>query len=59
MTTNGTAKKPFLKALAEGPIIGDGSYVFTLEKRGYVKGGAWTPEAVLEFPDAGRLQHEE
>ena len=45
--------KGILERLAEGPVIGDGSYVFTLEKRGYVKGGAWTPEAVLEYPDAG------
>ena len=29
-------------------IIGDGSYVVTLEKRGYVKAGDWTPEAAVE-----------
>jgi betaine-homocysteine S-methyltransferase len=33
-------------------IIGDGSYVFTLEKRGYVLAGPWTPEAACEHPDA-------
>ena len=31
-------------------IIGDGSYVITLEKRGYVKAGDWTPEASVEVP---------
>ena len=31
-------------------IIGDGSYVVTLEKRGYVKAGDWTPEASVEVP---------
>jgi hypothetical protein len=33
-------------------IIGDGSYVVTLEKRGYVMAGPWTPEAACEHPDA-------
>lgn len=44
-----------LERLAEGPIIGDGGFVFALEKRGYVKAGPWTPEAAVEHPDAGRL----
>jgi betaine-homocysteine S-methyltransferase len=26
-----------LERLAEGPVIGDGGFVFQLEKRGYVK----------------------
>ena len=33
-------------------IVGDGSYVITLEKRGYVKAGNWTPEACVENPRA-------
>ena len=33
-------------------IIGDGSYVITLEKRGYVKAGWYTPEAACEHPEA-------
>lgn len=33
-------------------IVGDGSYVFTLEKRGYVKVGKFTPESACEHPDA-------
>jgi len=42
-----------LKRLNRGDvIIGDGSYVITLEKRGYVKGGRFTPEAACEHPDA-------
>ena len=28
--------------------------MFALEKRGYVKAGPWTPEAVIENPGAGR-----
>ena len=43
-----------LERLAEGPVIGDGGFVFALEKRGYVKAGPWTPEAAIEHPDAGK-----
>merc|ERR1711970_909346 len=46
------AKKGLLERLAEGPVIGDGGFVFALEKRGYVKAGPWTPEAAVENPDA-------
>lgn len=45
-------KKTLLERLAEGPVIGDGGFVFALEKRGYVKAGPWTPEACVEHPDA-------
>ena len=47
--------KGLLERLAEGPVIGDGGFVFALEKRGYVKAGPWTPEATVEHPEAGRL----
>lgn len=36
-------------------VIGDGGFVFALEKRGYVKAGPWTPEATVEYPEAGRI----
>ena len=36
-------------------VIGDGGFVFALEKRGYVKAGPWTPEATVEHPEAGML----
>ena len=39
--------------MTEGPVIGDGGFVFALEKRGYVKAGPWTPEATVEHPEAG------
>ena len=42
-----------MQRLDEGVVIGDGGFVFALEKRGYVKAGPWTPEAVIEHPDAG------
>lgn len=51
-----SAKKGLLERLAEGPVVGDGSMIFTLEKRGYVAAGHWTPEVVMEYPDAGKLK---
>uniref|UniRef100_F7AUB9 Hcy-binding domain-containing protein n=1 Tax=Ciona intestinalis TaxID=7719 RepID=F7AUB9_CIOIN len=45
-------KKGLLERLKEGPVVGDGSMCMTLEKRGYCRAGQWTPEAVLEYPDA-------
>merc|ERR1719150_3190998 len=41
------------------PIIGDGGFVFELEKRGFVKAGPWTPEATVEFPGSVRQLHYE
>ncbi|CAH1241951.1 BHMT [Branchiostoma lanceolatum] len=52
-------KKGLLERLREGPVVGDGSYVFTLEKRTYVKAGPWTPEVVVEHPDAVKQLHKE
>jgi len=46
-------KKGLLERLAEGPVIGDGGFVFAMEKRGYVKAGPWTPEVVMSEPEAG------
>jgi len=40
-------------------VIGDGGFVFALEKRGYVKAGPWTPEAAKENPEAVRQLHRE
>jgi len=37
-----------------GIIIGDGSYIFTLERRGFVKAGPYTPEVVVRHPEAVR-----
>lgn len=47
------SEKDILSRLAAGEmILGDGSYAVTLEKRGYVKAGDWTPEAAPEHPQA-------
>jgi betaine-homocysteine S-methyltransferase len=48
-----------LERLEKGPVIGDGGFVFSLEKRGYVKAGPWTPEATVEHPEAVRQLHRE
>lgn len=52
-------KKGLLERLAEGPVIGDGGFVFAMEKRGYVKAGPWTPEVVMENPEAVEGLHRE
>merc|ERR1712142_795170 len=52
-------KKGLLERLAQGPVIGDGGFVFALEKRGYVKAGPWTPESAVEDPEAVRQLHRE
>ena len=36
-------------------IIGDGGLTYALERRGYVTAGEWTPEVVVEYPDAGKI----
>ena len=35
-------------------VIGDGGMIFNLERRGYVHAGNFTPEVVIEHPDAGK-----
>ncbi|XP_074648847.1 S-methylmethionine--homocysteine S-methyltransferase BHMT2-like [Tubulanus polymorphus] len=53
------AKPNILEILAKRIIIGDGSYMNTFEKRGYVTAGLYTPECVLEHPDAVSGLHKE
>nr|XP_023678932.1 betaine--homocysteine S-methyltransferase 1-like [Paramormyrops kingsleyae] len=53
-------KKGILERLNAGEVvIGDGGFVFALEKRGYVKAGPWTPEASVTHPEAVRQLHRE
>ncbi|KAI1900305.1 hypothetical protein AGOR_G00048610 [Albula goreensis] len=52
--------KGILERLNAGEVvIGDGGFVFALEKRGYVKAGPWTPEANVTHPEAVRQLHRE
>ena len=40
-------------------MLGAEGYLFELERRGYVKGGPFVPEVVLDFPEAVRQLHRE
>ncbi len=54
-----TKKKGILERLSEGPVLGDGGYLLELEKRGWVRAGPFTPEVVLNRPQALRELHTE
>ena len=41
-----------LDMLADNPVIGDGGTIFELERRGYVSAGPFTPQVVVEYPEA-------
>jgi betaine-homocysteine S-methyltransferase len=45
-------EQTILEKLEQGPVIGDGGTIFELERRGYVSAGPFTPEAVVDHPDA-------
>ena len=36
-------------------MVGDGGLIFAMERRGYLDAGIWTPEVVVEHPEAGKL----
>jgi betaine-homocysteine S-methyltransferase len=55
----GVSKKSLLDRLRDGVVVGDGGFVIALEKRGYVKAGPWTPECVVEHPEAVLQLHRE
>jgi betaine-homocysteine S-methyltransferase len=48
-----------MERLAAGPVLGDGGYLLELEKRGYVQAGPFTPEVVIEHPEALEQLHRE
>lgn len=53
-------KRGILERLDAGEVvIGDGGFVFALEKRGYVRAGPWTPEVNVEYPSAVKELHRE
>lgn len=52
-------KKGILERLEEGVVLGDGGYLLELEKRGYVQAGPFTPEVVIEHPEAVLQLHRE
>jgi betaine-homocysteine S-methyltransferase len=48
-----------LDLLSKGAVLGDGGYLLELEKRGYVQAGPFTPECVLDHPEAVVELHRE
>src|SRR5262245_3267278 len=44
--------KPLLERLKNDVVIGAEGYLFELERRGYLKAGAYVPEVVIEYPQA-------
>jgi methionine synthase I (cobalamin-dependent) len=57
--TDADMPKGILERLADGPVLGDGGYLLELEKRGYVQAGPFTPEVVIEHPEALEQLHRE
>ena len=51
--------KSLLERLQQDIVIGAEGYLFELERRGYLKAGAFVPEVVIDYPDAVRQLHRE
>jgi betaine-homocysteine S-methyltransferase len=47
------------KKLESGTVLCAEGYVFELERRGYIKAGAFVPEVVIDHPEALRQLHRE
>lgn len=55
-----THTKDGLRArLEQGPVLCAEGYLFELERRGYLKAGAFVPEVVVEHPEVVKQQHRE
>lgn len=52
-------KNTLLNKLKKGTVLGAEGYLFELERRGYLKAGAYVPEVVLDYPEAVRELHRE
>lgn len=48
-----------LERLKKDVVLGAEGYLFELERRGYLKAGAYVPEVVIEYPDAVKELHRE
>jgi betaine-homocysteine S-methyltransferase len=46
------ARPSLLERLQTGIVIGAEGYLFEMERRGYLKAGAYVPEVVLDHPEA-------
>src|SRR5260221_6338872 len=52
-------KKAILEKLQQDVVLGAEGYLCELERRGYIKAGAYVPEVVLDYPNALRELHRE
>ncbi len=52
-------KRGILQRLAKDVVLGAEGYIFELERRGYVKAGAFVPEVVADEPQAVKELHRE
>ena len=41
-----------LQQLKDDVVLGDGGAIFEMERRGYISAGPFTPEVVIEHPEA-------
>jgi betaine-homocysteine S-methyltransferase len=53
------ATNRLLQRLEKGVVLGAEGYLFELERRGYLKAGAYVPEVVIEHPNAVKELHRE
>jgi betaine-homocysteine S-methyltransferase len=54
-----SVKSGLLEKLQNGSVLCAEGYVFELERRGYIKAGAYVPEVVVDYPEALRQLHRE
>ncbi|HEV7454163.1 MAG TPA: homocysteine S-methyltransferase family protein [Candidatus Saccharimonadales bacterium] len=57
--TTRPSAKGLLERLHEGIVLGAEGYIFELERRGFVKAGAYVPEVLIDYPSAVRELHRE
>ncbi len=59
MSQTTKTKQSITERLQKGVVLGAEGYLFELERRGYLKAGAYVPEVVLDHPEALRQLHRE
>ncbi|HEX7042948.1 MAG TPA: homocysteine S-methyltransferase family protein [Patescibacteria group bacterium] len=52
-------KQSIIEKLKKGTVLGAEGYLFELERRGFLKAGAFVPEVVLDYPSAVEELHRE
>jgi betaine-homocysteine S-methyltransferase len=53
------ASRGLLERLQNDVVLGAEGYLFELERRGYLKAGAYVPEVVIDYPNAVAELHRE